>query len=420
MFAPVPLLDSSPPSPDDLAEQSSVATPAVVLGLGINGLGVVRALGRAGIPAVGLYSTDDQAGSFSRYCRAVRAPAHPCAETLRVLQAAMGGETRKAVLLPTSDAYAQWLNDHQETLRPRFRFQTIEPRLFERLNSKIGAARLAAQHGLETPATGHFDHLEEFERGIGALRFPILLKPVDTFRRTLPDRRKNVLFTDAPALLAYVRPCAGRLPDLVFQEVVPSGDGHIHVCTLLLDERGEVVLSYTGRKIRQYRPDFGVTCFGVSERDEGLAALAARFLRAVGYRGLCTLEFARHRETGRYVFLEANLRSYYHNQLFYDCGVNFPSTQYRLLTGGALPPNRTQKDGVYWLDFARDAGAFRRKHSAHQIGAFAWLRSLLRARSFAAFALDDPLPWIYETGQLLRRTWRVATSLRRNHPRSWR
>jgi D-aspartate ligase len=383
--------------------RASAASPAVVLGLDVNGLGVVRALGRHAVPVVGLYSDEDRVGSLSRYCRAVRVEAIPSAETVRVLQTVCPSSTHSPVLLPTSDAYAHWVNENQNVLRPRFRFHTVDCQLFERLNSKIGVAQLAREQGIDVPVTAHFDNLSTFEHGIGALGLPILVKPVDTFRRTLPGGSKNVLFTNASALRSYVGRCEDRLPDMVFQEVVPSGDGHIYVCTLLLDEAGELVLSYTGRKIRQYLPDFGVTCFGVSERQEHLVQLGLRFLRAVGYRGLCTLEFARHRQTGRYVLLEANLRSYLHNQLFYDCGVNFPLAEYRSLTGGPLPRAGPQRDGIHWLDFGRDAASFYRKLRAKEIDPIMWVRSLLRARSFAVFAPDDPLPWMYETGRFLRR-----------------
>jgi predicted ATP-grasp superfamily ATP-dependent carboligase len=377
---------------------------AVVLGLGVNGLGVARSLGRAGIPTLGLWSEDDQAGRVSRYCRAVRAPSTPSDETLSVLLHAIGEPEDKPVLFPTSDAYAHWISERQDVLRGSFRFHTVAPALFEGLNSKIGSVRLAAEHGIDTPRTASFDRLPSFERGIGALSLPIVVKPIDTFRRTLPRGAKNELFRARDALDAYVRSFARFLPDMVFQEVVPSGDGHIHVCTLLLDAAGEPLLRYTGRKIRQYRPDFGVTSFGVSEWNGELADLSARFMRAAGYRGLCTLEFARDRRSGRYLFLEANLRSYYHNQLFTDSGVNFALAEYGALTGAAPPGHMPQRDGIHWLDFPRDLGSYYRRRSELRLRE--WLGSLLEARSFASFALDDPLPCLYEMSQLVLRVLR--------------
>lgn len=378
---------------------------AVVLGMGIGGLGIARSLGRAGVPAIGLWSADDEVGRLSRYCRAVRAPSVVGDETLATLRAATAAVEEKPVLLPTTDAYANWINERQAVLRHSFRFHTLDRTLFHRLNSKL-SPKLAREHGLAAPRTEQFDGLELFEQGIGAFRFPVVVKPIDTFRRILPDGVKNAVF-DAPGpLVDYVRSSRPRLADMVFQEVVPSGDGHIHVCTVLCDGGGEPILVYTGRKLRQYPPDYGVTCFGLSERNEELARLATGFLRAIGYRGICTLEFARDRETGRYFFLEANLRGYYHNQLFADAGVDFALAEYRLLADGVRPRPAVQKEGIRWIDFPRDLASFHR--GGAPLNAGEWLRSVLAARSFATFALDDPAPWLSETGQLARRLWELA------------
>ena len=160
---------------------------------------------------------------------------------------------------------------------------------------------------------------------------------------------------------------------------------------------------YTGRKLRQYKPDYGVTCFGVSEWNAEVADIATRFLQGIRYRGLCTLEFAHHRGTGRYLLLEANPRSYCPNALATASGLNFPLAEYRLLMGEALPAPARQKDGVHWIDFPRDLGSFYRKMRAGQMTTAAWMRSLSKARSFASFAIDDPAPWLDESFALLAR-----------------
>lgn len=389
---------------------------AVVLGMGIGGLGVARSLGRAGVPVIGLWSAHDEVGRLSRYCRAVRAPAVAGDETLATLRAVTAAEEEKPALLPTTDAYAEWINERQAGLRDFFRFHTVDRTLFHRLNSKL-SPELAREHGLAAPRTEQFEAVEVLEQSIGSFRFPVVVKPIDTFRRRLPSGVKNAVFDAVDPLVDYVRSSRPHLADMVFQEVVPSGDGHIHVCTVLCDGGGEPLLVYTGRKLRQYPPDYGVTCFGLSERNEELARLSTGFLRAIGYRGLCTLEFARDRETGTYVFIEANLRSYYHNQLFTDAGVDFALAEYRLLTSGERPRPAVQKEGIRWLDLPRDLGSYYR--SGAHLNAGDWLRSVFAARSFAAFALDDPAPGLYETGQLARRLWELAARRGRQRDHSW-
>lgn len=383
-------------------------TPAIVLGLGVNGLAVVRALGRAGVPVIGVWSGGNEPGRLSRYCRAVRIADHRSPQGLVALLDALDPAADRPALFPTMDADAAFINEEQDALGLHFRFHTAPRDVFARLASKLGIIDLLREHNVAAPASWHFDRLEEFEHERAKLPARVLVKPVETFRRVLPGGAKNELFSDTRSLEAYVRSFVDHLPDMIFQEIVPSGDGHIYVCTVLLDANGEVVLRYTGRKIRQYKPDYGVTSFGISEWNEEIVRISTRFLQAIGFRGLCTLEFARDRETGRFLLLEANPRSYYHNGLCADCGVNFPLAEYALLVGDPPPPPVRQRDGVHWIDVVRDLGSLYRKRRRGELTVAAWLRSASKARSFATLALDDPGPWLDRTAQLARVLANVA------------
>lgn len=45
---------------------------AVVLGLDINGLGIVRALGKMELKVHGIYKKNNEVGRFSKYCTAIK------------------------------------------------------------------------------------------------------------------------------------------------------------------------------------------------------------------------------------------------------------------------------------------------------------------------------------------------------------
>ncbi|MDH3455897.1 MAG: hypothetical protein OER90_03565 [Gemmatimonadota bacterium] len=377
---------------------------AFVLDLDVNGLAVVRSLGRESIPVVGLYSKAGDIGRFSKYCTAVRLPEGIVDSELTdfVLKLADRFD-EKPVLFPTTDAYAQWVSDEQVRLQDRFLFHANERDLFTKLNSKLGIISLQDEHNMPAPWTRHYLSMRDFEAEVSDIPTPVIVKPVDTFSRCLPDKAKNVLFSDSDPLVDYVAAHPDHLQNMVFQQVVTSGDGHILISTVLLDRESQPVMWYTGRKLRQHLPDYGVTTFGVSEVNEGLAQTSIDFMRALGYRGICTLEFSEDRKTGEHFFLEVNLRSYYHNQLFYDCGLNFPHAEYALLTGRPLAQRvmRLQREGLHWLDFNRDFGSFYHKMRNGELGLRAWLRSLAKARSFAAFATDDLKPWLRRSFSLV-------------------
>jgi predicted ATP-grasp superfamily ATP-dependent carboligase len=122
------------------------------------------------------------------------------------------------------------------------------------------------------------------------------------------------------------------IENTILQEVIKSGDGHIYICSVYFDGESQPLGIYTGRKIRQYLPDFGVTCFGESVIEPKVLELTIEFLQKIKFKGLGTAEFAKDRIGGEYLFLELNGRSYYHNILFTDCGINLPYINYCDLT----------------------------------------------------------------------------------------
>ncbi len=47
---------------------------ALVLGIGVNGLGIIRGLAQEGIKTIGLYNSNEEAGRFSRFSIPIRCP----------------------------------------------------------------------------------------------------------------------------------------------------------------------------------------------------------------------------------------------------------------------------------------------------------------------------------------------------------
>jgi hypothetical protein len=99
--------------------------PAIVLGLGQNGLGTCRALGRVGVPVIGIDSDLSQPGAQTRYCTKVK-----CDEFLKAgrglittLQDIGRSLDHKAVLFPSGDLNVQLISRHREELEPWFLYR---------------------------------------------------------------------------------------------------------------------------------------------------------------------------------------------------------------------------------------------------------------------------------------------------------
>ncbi len=380
------------------SDRLQTRNPAIVIDLGVNGLGVVRSLGRQGVRVFGVIFAERGVARYSRYCEVVDPPEGGAneAEFLSHLQALCQRMNAPPVLFPTTDESAAVLSRYEEDLATKALFVIPERRTMLDILNKDGTKRLAVEHGIQIPTThlaSSFTHLCDIAP---RMHYPILFKPRNQYSVRLPGRAKNITFHELSELTTFFAVYPHLASEGVFQEIILGGDGHILVCATYLDRNSEPLAVYTGRKIRQLQPDYGITSYGISENLPGIADMTIGFLERIRYRGLAAVEYVQDRNTGLVYFLEINGRSYYHNSLFLSCGINLPwiayldAVRHPMLTREVMP---RQRYGLRWLDFARDARSFRLKHAQGRLGWGPWLRSLVQARSFAVFALDDLRPF---------------------------
>jgi predicted ATP-grasp superfamily ATP-dependent carboligase len=108
------------------------------------------------------------------------------------------------------------------------------------------------------------------------------------------------------------------------------------------------------------------------------------------------LECKLDREDNQYKLLDFNPRLMLSDGLTAYCGINLPLIQYLDLTGQKPAPRRESAEGVKWLDTMEDFYSFKQYHERGELGFKDWLNSIRRARAFAVFAWDDPLPFLVE------------------------
>ena len=383
---------------------------AIVLGTEVNGIAVIRSLGRIGVRCAAIRTPvrGDHAPRSRYLSFTLDIPLDATDEDLlaviRQASARLGGAT-PTVVMPTTDRFAEFLSRNQEVMGSEFFACCPDRPTADAFLDKWKTAIICSAHGILIPFTACPTTTEELEADAARLRYPVIVKPRFTFGTEFPG--KNAVIDGAGPLARFFRGTR-LLGQCVIQEIIPSGDGDILVIAAYSGIDGLVRAVYSGRKIRQYLPDYGATCFGVSERCPELEQASRRFLNAIGYKGFAALEFARSREDGRAYFLELNTRTYYHNQLFADAGIDLTQIAYADRTGhnrASATGSMIQRDGIVWLDFRRDFQSMRIKRGRGQISFGRWLCSLKRARSFAVWNWRDPLPFFFACG------WRSAEML---------
>jgi D-aspartate ligase len=387
-----------------------VKPPAFILGLEVNGYGILRSLARAGVGVVGFHSGPDELGRFSRYCESHYLP--PSLNEEEICQALIERGRRaggKPVLFTASDYHAFILAKYREELSKHFQYHWVDAERLGRIVDKAQMSRACREAGVLLPRTHATRPDEDLAETVGALSFPCLIKPNRSFHCAFPPGLKNYVARSPEAFVAFYQAHPELKGTTVCQEIIEGGDENMFEWIGLVGRSGEPRAEFCARKLRQYLPGYGVMSFGRSEENRLLAAQAQQLLRPLGYRGLASLEFKYRAEDGRYYFIEMNPRLSRFSALFADAGVNFPYLAYLDLTGNQPPePIRArQRNGVHWISFAEDLRWFRQTRRLSRVGLLSWLRSVARARSYAWFDWRDPMPFLRAATDFL------STSLRR-------
>jgi D-aspartate ligase len=380
---------------------------ALVIGGDYKSLGVVRSLGRHGIP-VWVLTDDHSLASWSRYCE--RGFAWPeTTETEQVaflLDLARRHELDGWVIFPTGDETAALLARHRRALSERYRLSVLASwRSLRWAYDKRLTYRLAARCDVDYPATTYPRGVDDVRAFNGA--FPVILKPAIRPELNRFTSAKAWPAADGATLVArYVEASALLDPSLIMiQELIPgSGDDQLSYAAMC--RGGEPLVSLVARRTRQWPMDFGrASTYVETIEDSDVEERARRLLAAIHYDGIVEVEFKRDARDGRLKLLDINPRVWGWHTLGRRVGVDFPYLLWRMVQGLPIEPARG-RPGVRWIRALTDVptafGAIR----DGRLSLRAYLSSLRGPIEFAVLAADDPLPAIAEAPNAAYLAWK--------------
>jgi D-aspartate ligase len=385
--------------------------PAVLLGGAANAVSAARGLATAGVPVYALGGSSENQVRFSRHCRRfVPAASHD-------LQASwlawLRQERMGAVLIPCEDDGLELLARERDGLIDLgYRPVEAEPRLVLAMLDKQQTYELARAAGVETPRTMLVSDRGDLDRAEEEIGFPCALKPRYSHKfahRGLGVQKAFQVRTREELERAFEQTHARGLAMLV-TEIIPGAEDRYASLYTYLDRRGEPIVVFTKRKLRQCPPHFGLGSYHVTQWDETVAEAGLRFVQAVGLRGLANVEFKRDERDERLKLIECNYRLTAANELIRRGGLDLALLCYRRVLGLDDPPLRPCPDGLHlWLPI-EDVGAFLSLRRTDEISFRDWATSLLHRQIFPVFRLDDPLPTLINFIRPLRRLRRGSNS----------
>jgi len=384
---------------------------AVVLGAGYNGLGVVRNLGRRGIPSI-VIDAAPRIAWYSRYVRrsyrwqgAMDSP--KLTDFLLALAEREG--LRGWVLIACMDENVELVARHHAQLSEMYRVATPGWEVVRWAIDKRLTNQLAQGAGVAHPRTWYASSVEQLAEL--DLRYPVIIKPANSVRITSTLRVKALLANNLEELRAQfaVAQTVALPAELMIQENIPGAGQHQYSIAAYC-RQGCIVAAMTARRARQYPIDFGLSSSYVQAVEvPELLEIGERLVASMDVTGLLEIEFKYDVRDAQYKLLDINLRPWAWHSLCPACGLDFSYIQYADLLG--LPLGSTSPTyGAHWLRMLTDLPAGYQQIRAGLTTPGAYLRSLVGKTVFAAFEWRDPLPAL---GDLFDATKRNLTMPRR-------
>jgi predicted ATP-grasp superfamily ATP-dependent carboligase len=371
--------------------------PVMLLG----GLNLVRALGLGGIPAIVASPQADAPALSSRFVqgRLLLPPLEQRAAVLQTLLAAGERLTdalgRKVPLFYGDDDYLDLIRENYAALERFFAFILNEPEVAHALIDKDRFEAFARSRGLPVPRTLAWEELDGWYA-------PVLAKPKvkmgygdsPIYQRLFGGAGKARIFASGPEITAI--PLVRQLrEELLFQEYVPGNDRHLWSFHGYADEKGALLASFIGRKIRTWPPRTGSSSYLELVHDDAFAFVGRHIAARVPLRGVFKIDFKQDAVSGAWRVLEINARSNLWHYLAARNGLNLPRIAYEYLVYGKrpaeAPPYRT---AWRWLSLRADYRAYRGLAARGELGAWGWLCSLAESpKVYQVFSWSDPVPF---------------------------
>ncbi|MGD1018303.1 MAG: ATP-grasp domain-containing protein [Verrucomicrobiia bacterium] len=372
---------------------------AIVIGGDYQGLGIVRSLGRQGIP-VCVVDDELSIARFSRYTKhAIRVTElrdeQKAAETI----VAIGRQLKLDgwVLYPTRDETVAALSRHRDVLSRSFRVPTADWNVVRWAWDKRNTYKLARELGIPIPKTWFLQSIEDI--GQMDVTFPLIIKPAIKEHFIYATKSKGWRADNQDELRALLKQAATFVPicELMLQEYIPGGSGQQYGYGAFFKEE-RAIGSMTTHNLRSHPLQLGrSSTFVESIKLPIIEERAQEFLRAINYYGLVEIEFRLDPRDQDYKLLDVNARTWGYHSLGAAAGVDFSYMLFQDQIGRPVPSARA-RPGLTWMRVTTDIPTSLLGILRRQLNPWEFVRSITTFDAEPVFSLKDPLPGLAEMG----------------------
>ncbi len=359
----------------------------LVIGLGANGLGVLRSLAVKNIRAKALVSARESREVYF-HTRHGDKQVLPNLDGARVLEF-LRQQHDPLLLMPVREKVVLYLSRHRNEIPAHHYLPLPDHEVLETLLNKEKFSCFARQHNLALPRSLTIHTIEQLDGFRDDVRFPMIVKPVN--KQAIAGLPKAVIVDNERELRRSSEKFLAVLPEIFIQEFIPGGDGNIYFCLQHINRDGTLTASFVGRKIRQWPPLAGGTASCEPARIPELHQMTVDIFARAGFWGTGSIEYKLDPRTRQFMIIEPTAgRTDFQEYVATANGVNIPWMAWCEANGQPVKPCIKTGGKRGWMHFINDRLA--RERARPKLTIPAWLWSLRRVRAFDFFSLSDPGP----------------------------
>lgn len=304
--------------------------PAIVFGIDIGSLGVLRALVARGVRAY----VADQLLDVMTDSRWYRSPGSTLAETSdseRLAGYLRSLPLERAMLIPTSDAWTVSVSGLPGELADRFVSCSAGRDVVEQMIDKELFRSLVERLDIPRPTTVRIGDPRDLDGLTDDQLRGGFLKPTDSQLHRRFYKVKGSFVTSRDAAERRVEEAMALGVEYLFQEWIPGAHSASILIDGMVDRSGRLRALTARRKLREYPRRLGTTSSSVGIRPDDVADAVdsvMRILDATAYRGLFNVEFKFDARDGRHKIIEFNPRACAYTGTIASAGVDLPWMAY--------------------------------------------------------------------------------------------
>ncbi|MEW6416537.1 MAG: hypothetical protein AB1480_00230 [Nitrospirota bacterium] len=365
---------------------------AVVLGCGINGLGMIRSLGRENIPIFALDPDPNAIGMYSRFISkgiVCPDPLHSESDLIDFLMDLGKTSNNTKFLFPANDSYVAAIAKAKDKLETYYKVPFPGWDVIKDIVDKENQYKRAAEYDILLPETFYPKEKKDIEEISRNVNFPVILKPAHSYAFLIKYGIKAVKCTSKDKLIEEFEKYSITGFKMIIQEVIEGDASNLYEFQSYTNQKRDTLAMFMGRKLEQHPSDFGTGTAFESVEEPRIVELGLRVLEVFNCHGISFSEFKLDPKDRKFKLIEFNPRATHCNSLSTECGVNIPYAVYKDVTeeykGKAILSYRVGKEWVW-----PENGFLERKRF------MIYIKNIFTRKKciYAIFSLNDPMPEI--------------------------